>query len=106
MSDKVPELSSAEFESFSKKGTVLVDFYADWCMPCLMMAPVLDELSETFDNKINFCKINVEESPNLAQKFRVSSIPNFVLLKNGKMVEQFVGAMSSEDFEDKLRRHL
>ena len=106
MSDKVPELSNTEFESFSKKGTVLVDFYADWCMPCLMMAPVLDELSETFKGRIHFCKINVEESQDLAQRYRVSSIPNFVLLKDGKMVEQFVGAISSEDFEEKLREHL
>ena len=77
--DKVPELTSNEFESFIKEGIVLIDFFAEWCMPCLMMAPVIDELSEKFKGKIKFGKINVGENQQLAQKFNVSSIPNFIL---------------------------
>ncbi|MDP2628437.1 MAG: thioredoxin [Nanoarchaeota archaeon] len=100
--DKVPELSKTEFEEFTKDGFVLVDFFAEWCMPCLMMAPVIDELSENFKGKVKFGKINVDDNQETARKFNVSSIPNFVLFKDGKPVEQFVGAMSSEDFEKRL----
>jgi thioredoxin 1 len=104
--DIVPELSNGEFESFISEGIVVVDFYADWCMPCLMMAPVVDELSETFKGKIKFGKINIDDNQQIAGKFGVSSIPNFVVFKDGKKVGQFVGGMSSEDFEERLRGFL
>ena|SRR3989304_1782328 len=102
----VAELTNGEFEDFTKKGTVLVDFFADWCMPCLMMAPVMDDLSEKFRGKIKFGKVDTEENPALATKFNIRSIPNFVLFKNGKPAERFVGAMPAEDFEEKLKRFL
>lgn len=102
----VTELTSSEFIDFTKKGTVLVDFFADWCMPCLMMAPVMEELSEKFSGKINFAKINVDENQAVAQKFRVMSIPNFILFKDGKPIDQFIGSMPMEDFEEKLKKHL
>ena len=104
--DKIPELSKGEFENFIKNGVVVVDFFAEWCMPCLMMAPVLDELNEKFSDKIKFGKINIDENSDLAQKFRVMSIPNFILFKDGKQTDQFIGALSLEDFEEKLRKHL
>jgi len=100
--DKVPELTNGEFENFTKEGLVLVDFFAEWCMPCLMMAPVIDELSDRFKGKIKFGKINIEDNQELAQKFRIMSIPNFILFKEGKPVKQFLGAMPSESFEEKL----
>ena len=99
--DKVPEISKAEFNDFIKKDLVLIDFAADWCMPCIMMAPVIDELSEKL-KKIKFGKVNIEENQELAQKFDIVSLPNFILFKKGKQIEQFIGAMSSEDFEKKL----
>ena len=104
--DKVPELTNGEFEEFAKEGFVLIDFFADWCMPCLMMAPVIDEMSEKFKGKIKFGKVNIDENQELAQKFEVSSIPNFILFKDGKKVEQFIGGMSGDDFEDKLNQLL
>jgi thioredoxin 1 len=102
--DKVPELSEKQFEEFTKKGLVFIDFFAEWCMPCLMMAPVLDELSEKLSKKIKFGKVNVGDNTILAKRFNVSSIPNFVLLKDGKPVEQFVGAMSGEELEKRLEK--
>jgi thioredoxin 1 len=102
--DIVQELGEVGFEEFVSKGTVLVDFFADWCMPCLMMAPVMDELSQKFKGKIKFAKVNVDSNNSLAQKYKVQSIPNFVLFKDGKPINQFVGAISEEDFEDKLKR--
>ena len=100
--DKVPEISKSEFDDFIKKDLVLIDFAADWCMPCLMMVPVIDELSEKFKGKIKFGKVNIEENQELAQKFDIVSLPNFILFKKGKQIEQFIGSMSSEDFEKKL----
>ncbi|MCL5729972.1 MAG: thioredoxin [Candidatus Pacearchaeota archaeon] len=101
--EEVPELTSKEFESFTKNGIVLIDFFADWCMPCLMMAPVVEELSEKFRGKIKFGKVNVDDYHELAHKFSVMSIPNFVLFRDGEKIGQFIGAMQSEDFEDKLK---
>ncbi len=100
----VQELTKSEFDGFIRDGVVLIDFFATWCMPCLMMSPVIDDLSEKFEGKIKFAKIDIEENQELASKYNVQSIPNFVLFKDGKQVEQFVGAMSSEDFEEKLNK--
>jgi len=100
--DGVPELTTKEFEEFTKKGLVFIDFFAEWCMPCLMMAPILDELNEKLKKKVKFGKVNVGDNEDLARKFNVSSIPNFILFKDGKPVEQFIGAMSSDELENKL----
>jgi len=104
--DKVPELTNGEFEEFTKKGIVLVDFFAEWCMPCLMMAPVIDELSEKFKGKIKFGKVNVEDNQKIAMKFNVTSIPNLILLKDGKLQDNFIGALSAEELEGKLEKYL
>jgi thioredoxin 1 len=104
--DLVPELTKSEFENFTKEGLVLIDFFAEWCMPCLTMSPIIDELSENFKGKIKFGKVNVEDNPEAAQKHGVMSIPNFVLLKNGKVVEQITGAIPAEELEDLLKKHL
>jgi len=102
----VEELTSGEFEGFIKEGTVLIDFFADWCMPCVMMSPIMDEISEKFKGKIKVGKVNIEDSQEIAQKYEVSSIPNFIVLKDGVLAEQFMGSMSAEDFEEKLNKHL
>ena len=102
----VTELSRKEFDVFIGKGTSLVDFWAEWCMPCLMMTPVMEELSGKFKGKIKFGKINVDENQELARKFKILSIPNFILFRDGKTIDQFIGTMPEEDFEEKLRGHL
>lgn len=103
---KVTELTGKEFQEFTKSGLVLMDFFADWCMPCLMMAPVMEELAEKLKGKIKFGKINVDENRELSMKYRIMSIPNFVLFKDGKPLDQFIGAMPLEDFEERLKKHL
>lgn len=100
------ELTNGQFEDFTKKGLVIVDFFADWCMPCLTMAPIMDDLSNKFKGKIKFGKIDVDANHMIAEKFHVHSIPNFVLFKDGKPLEQFIGAIPVEDFEEKLKKHL
>ncbi len=105
-SDKIPELTNGEFEKFTKKGLVLIDFFAEWCMPCLMMAPVLEDLSEKLKGKIKFGKINYEDNQQITQKFDVSSFPTFIVFKNGKEIDRFIGAMSEDELERKLKKYL
>ena len=102
----VTELTNGEFEEFIKEGTVLIDFFADWCMPCVMMGPIVDEMDDKFKGKIKVGKVNIEDNQALAQKYNVSSIPNFVILKDGKVIDQFMGGMSADDFENKLKKYL
>ena len=77
---------------------VLLDFYADWCGPCKMMGPVVEKAAETYEGKLKVGKVNVDDNPELAQKYRITSIPAFVGIKNGAVVLSRVGAMSSGDF--------
>lgn len=105
MSENVTELANGkEFESFVKEGNVLVDFYADWCMPCVMMAPVIDELSKKFKGKIKFGKVDIGENKELSQRFKINSIPNFILFKDGKLKDRFVGVLNVEDIGERLKR--
>lgn len=82
---------------------VLVDFYADWCGPCKMMSPVLEQISQELEGKLKVGKINVDEEPNLAGEYRVMSIPNFVLFKNGKAVDQVIGAVPKSQMMAKIQ---
>lgn len=82
---------------------VLVDFYADWCGPCKMMSPVLEQISQELEGKLKVGKINVDEEPNLAGEYRVMSIPNFVLFKNGQAVDQVVGAVPKSQMMAKIQ---
>ena len=104
MENDVEELSGKTFEEFTKKGLVFVDFFAEWCMPCVMMGPIVEELSGKFKNKIKFGKVNVGDNEALSRKFNVSSIPNFVLLKDGKVIENFIGAMDADELEGRLKK--
>jgi len=102
----VPELIGKEFDDFVKEGIVLVDFFADWCMPCVMMGPIVDDLAEEFEGKIKVCKVDIDDSSEIAQKFSVSSIPTFILLKDGAVKEQIMGAMSKYDLGNVLKENL
>jgi len=104
--DKVPELTKGEFDDFVSEGLVVIDFYADWCMPCVMMAPIVEELSEKFEGKIKFGKVSVDDNPDLVKKFEVNAMPTFVLFENGEVKEKFIGGMPLEEFEEKLNSFL
>ena len=104
--DIVPELTKRGFDKYIKEGLVLVDFFAEWCMPCVMMGPIVDELAEKFKGRIKVGKINLEENSDLAQKYDVSSIPNFILFKDGKVVEQLMGVHEIEDFEEIFKKFM
>lgn len=82
---------------------VFIDFYADWCGPCKMMGPVVDELAKDYDGKIKVGKINVDEEPELAQKYGVMSIPYFAFIKNGELVSDEKGAVPKARLESKIQ---
>ncbi|MBP3240422.1 MAG: thioredoxin [Oribacterium sp.] len=83
---------------------VLVDFYADWCGPCKMMFPIVEALAEQYDGKIKIGKVNSDEEMDLATSYQVRSIPSFFIIKDGKVVENIVGAISKEALEEKLNK--
>ncbi len=100
----VTHIAGAEFEAevIHSPKPVVVDFYATWCGPCKILSPRLDKLAGSFTNKIKFVKINVDEAPDLSQRFNIQGIPTLLFFKDGKVVDGVVGLMSSDD----LRSHL
>lgn len=84
---------------------VLVDFYADWCGPCKMVAPIVSELAEEYEGVFKIGKINVDDNPETAQNYRVMSIPTLIVFKNGAAVETVVGAVPKKSLLDKLEAH-
>ncbi|WP_281378137.1 thioredoxin [Catenisphaera adipataccumulans] len=98
-------------ENFSKevlgsKQPVLIDFYADWCPPCKMMGPIVRKLADKYDGKVKIGKVNSDQQPELARQFGVMSIPNFVFIKDGKLVDQVVGAMPQHVLEQRIQNIL
>ena len=81
---------------------VLVDFYAEWCGPCKMLSPIIDEIAKDYDGKAKICKVNVDEAPELAQKFRVMSVPTVMVFKNGIATETSVGVVGKAKLEGML----
>lgn len=93
-SDKVVVLDGSNFEAevLKAEGPVLVDFWAAWCGPCKMIAPILDQLAEEFDGKAKVAKVNVDDNRDLATRYKVMSIPTLLLFKGGDVLSQAVGA--------------
>ena len=93
-SEKIVNLTEKNFKDEVEQSTipVLVDFWASWCGPCRMIAPIVDQLAEEFDGKIKVAKLNVDENSELASRYQVMSIPTLLLFRNGKVVNQMVGA--------------
>ena len=95
-----------QFEEIIKKGVTLVDFYANWCGPCKMLAPFIEEVAENYNGKVNVCKVDVDNVESLAYKYNVRSIPTLIYFKDGKVKEISVGFQDKKVIEDKLNKYL
>lgn len=103
-SDKIANLTEADFDSTIKSATtpVLVDFWAEWCGPCKMLAPVLGEIADEKEGSLQVVKVNVDNAPTLAERFSVRAIPTILIFKNGEIASQVVGMTSKKDLLAKV----
>jgi len=85
---------------------VVVDFWATWCGPCKMVAPVIEELAKEYDKKVKIGKVDVDENPNTASRFGVMSIPTIMFFKGGRVMDQSVGAISKSDLKKKIDENI
>jgi thioredoxin 1 len=107
-SDKIVTVGTDNFQDqvLGSETPVLVDFWAEWCGPCRMVAPTLDQLADEKDGSLRIAKLNVDQNQELAVQFQVSSIPTFILFKDGKVADRMMGAMPKNAFEQFLDRNL
>jgi thioredoxin 1 len=100
----VEEITEQDFAEVVSKPVALVDFFAEWCMPCLMMAPVIEELADKI-KEVKFAKVNVDENSGLSNRFKVMSIPTLIIFKDGKEVERIIGSQQADSIEEKLKKY-
>ena len=108
MSELIATLTDATFDEHigAADTPVVIDFWAEWCGPCKMVAPVLDEISAEQVGKLQIAKVIVDENPNVAMRYGVQSIPTMLVFKDGELVDRIVGAMPKGRLMDKLSTHL
>ncbi len=102
------KVSEAEFQELIQKeqGLILIDFYADWCGPCKMMAPLVDQIATEYEGKLTVGKVNTDEAQKVAFKYNIMSIPTFMLFKNGQPVDMAVGVQSAAELRELIDKNL
>jgi len=102
------KLTDANFKQEVLKSNlpVLVDFWAAWCAPCNMVAPIVEKISKEYQGKLKVCKLNVDEASGVASQYNIMSIPTLMIFKNGNAVEQVVGVVPKEYLEEKIKPHM
>jgi thioredoxin 1 len=108
MSEHVTNLTDTTFDETvgSSATPILVDFWAEWCNPCKMIAPILDEISEEQAGKLTIAKLNIDDNPGIAMRYNVQSIPTMLVFSNGELVDRIMGAMPKGRLMEKLATHL
>ncbi|RDY28037.1 thioredoxin [Romboutsia weinsteinii] len=101
-------ISTEEFvsEVENGKGAVVVDFFATWCGPCKMLAPVYDALGESMEGKAKFLKVDIDQSLELAQKFEVATVPTVIVFKDGKELDKLIGFFPKQKLEEMVNAHI
>ena len=99
-------VDSNEFKSEIESGITVVDFFATWCGPCKMLAPVLEGLSGDMEGKVKFIKVDIDQSLDLANEFQIASVPTMVIFKDGQKVEQLVGFLPKEKIQQTIEANL
>ena len=107
-SQKVVKFTDANFQKtvLDKKGVTVIEFWAEWCGPCRMVDPIITELANDYGKKVNIGKMNVDMEPKMAKKFNIRSIPTILFLKDGEVVDKFVGVTSKRALEKKIDKLL
>ena len=103
---KIFKEDSFDDEVYKSENPVLVDFYADWCGPCKMMSPIVDQIAEEYNGKITVGKCNIDENMKIAQKHKILSIPTLLLFNQGEVVETLVGARTKNELKEVLKNYL
>ncbi|RLI80217.1 thioredoxin [Archaeoglobales archaeon] len=93
-------------ELIEKDKLVVVDFYADWCMPCRYVAPILEKLEKEFDGSVEFAKVNVDDNAELARRYNISAIPTLIMFYKGKILNSFIGALPENMLRDEIKKAL
>jgi thioredoxin 1 len=104
MSDAVKSVTADSFDKdvLESQNLALVDFWATWCGPCKIIAPVVEELAKEYEGKVTFAKVNTDENPDLASKFGIRGIPTLMFFKEGKVLDQVVGAVPKGQLKSKI----
>jgi len=103
-SEHVKEITDANFEDevINSPQPVVIDLWAEWCMPCRMIAPIIEELAQEYDGKVKFGKLNVDENRNIAIRYSIQAIPTLLIFKDGQLVQKFVGLRSKADLQREI----
>jgi len=106
MAENIKHLRDSDFDSTIGQGIAIVDFWADWCMPCKALAPAFEQVANKYVGKVLFAKVNVDENPNTASKFRIMSIPTLLVFKDGKVIDQITGLVPAKKIESVVEKAL